>query len=107
MKQHLKHILVLTTAAAAIMLPGARAKADEVDVMRATCADFMSMSSNDQSQLTLWLAGYYAGSAQRPMLDAAKIMAAPAALTAICAKAPQTQLLGAETRAVFLPAPTP
>jgi hypothetical protein len=78
-----------------------------VSTSPATCADFSAMTGNDQSQLVLWLAGYYAGGAQRPLLDVEKVTAAPAELLALCGKTPQLPLVGAETRAVFLPAPTP
>lgn len=80
------------------------ARAEPIDLMRASCADFASMNSNDQGQIALWLAGYYAGAAQRALLDIEKIAAAPAELLAICMKAPQTPLVGAETRGVFIPA---
>lgn len=83
------------------------AHAEGVDLTRATCADFSAMSENDQTQLSLWLAGYFAGSAMRPLLDLEKITAAPAGLTALCSKSPQLPLVGAETRAVFMPAPAP
>jgi hypothetical protein len=83
------------------------ARAEPIDLMRATCADFLAMNGNDQSQISLWLAGYYAGGAQRPLLDIGKIAAAPAALAELCAKTPQTPLVGAETRVVFIPAPAP
>lgn len=83
------------------------AHAEGVDLTRASCADFTAMSENDQTQLSLWLAGYFAGSAMRPLLDLEKITAAPAGLTALCAKSPQLPLVGAETRAVFMPAPAP
>lgn len=83
------------------------AHAEAVDLTRASCADFTAMTENDQTQLSLWLAGYFAGSAMRPLLDLEKITAAPAGLTALCAKSPQLPLVGAETRAVFIPAPAP
>ncbi len=83
------------------------AQAEGIDLTRASCADFTAMSENDQTQLSLWLAGYFAGSAMRPLLDLEKITAAPAGLTALCTKSPQLPLVGAETRAVFMPAPAP
>lgn len=90
-----------------VLSAGHGAKAEALDLMRATCADFMAMSGNDQSQLSLWLAGYYAGGAQRALIDIAKIAAAPAELQAVCTKAPQTPLIGPETRAVFMPPAAP
>ena len=95
-------------AAAALLLGSlSGARAESVDLTRASCADFVAMSENDQTQLSLWLAGYFAGSAMRPLLDLEKITAAPAGLTALCSKSPQLPLVGAETRAVFIPAPAP
>ena len=98
-----------TRTALALMLCAiagtAHAQAQGIDLMRATCADYVGMGSNDQSQLALWLAGYYAGLAQRPTLDLDRITAAPGELAALCAKSPQQALIGAETRAIFLPAP--
>ncbi|HEV7258878.1 MAG TPA: HdeA/HdeB family chaperone [Bosea sp. (in: a-proteobacteria)] len=91
---------------APVGVPGS-AHAEGVDLSRASCADFTAMSENDQTQLSLWLAGYYAGGAMRPLLDLEKITAAPAGLAALCAKSPQLPLVGAETRAVFMPAPAP
>lgn len=77
--------------------------AQPVDLTGATCADFSKMSEDDRNQLALWLAGYYAGGAQRPHLDVSRITAAPGALAELCGKTPQTPLVGAETRAVFMP----
>lgn len=83
------------------------AAAEPLDLSRASCADFVAMSETDRSQLSLWLAGYYAGGAQRPLLDPERIAAAPAALAELCAKSPQMPLVGAETRAAFMPPSTP
>jgi hypothetical protein len=83
------------------------ARSEGLDLTRASCADFAAMNENDQTQLSLWLAGYFAGSAMRPVLDLEKITAAPAGLAALCAKSPQLPLVGAETRGVFMPAPAP
>ena len=98
----------LAVLLAAAMLAAPRdAHAEGVDLSRASCADFTAMSENDQTQLSLWLAGYFAGSAMRPLLDLEKITAAPAGLAALCAKSPQAPLVSAETRALFIPAPAP
>lgn len=82
-------------------------RAEGIDLARASCADFIAMSETDQTQLSLWLAGYFAGSAMRPLLDLEKITAAPAGLVALCSKAPQLPLVGPEARSVFIPAPAP
>lgn len=83
------------------------ARAEPIDLMRATCAEFVGMNGSDRGQIALWLAGYFAGAAQRPMLDVDKITAAPGALAELCAKTPQASLISAETRAVFAAPPAP
>lgn len=104
MPAHVRSVL----AAPLLLVMGLQAaQAQALDLSRASCADFVSMSENDRTQLSLWLAGYFAGSAMRPLLDIEKVTAAPAALAELCAKSPQLALVGAETRAVFIPAPTP
>lgn len=95
----------LLVTASLLLSTGARSEA--LDLTRASCSDFAAMNETDKTQLSLWLAGYFAGSAMRPLLDLDKITAAPAALTELCSKSPQLALVGAETRAVFFPAPTP
>jgi len=107
MVRPLHRIAALATLAGSLLAPAGATHAESIDLTRATCAEFSAMTSNDQSQLVLWLAGYYAGGAQRPLLDVEKVTAAPAELLSLCGKTPQLPLLGAETRAVFLPAPTP
>lgn len=99
--------LAVTALLLASLSAPSSARAQGLDLTRASCADFVAMSENDQTQLSLWLAGYFAGSAMRPLLDLEKITAAPAGLAALCSKSPQLPLVGAETRAVFIPAPAP
>lgn len=100
-------LVTLLLAAPLTLGAASGARAEGVDLTRASCTDFMAMNENDQTQLSLWLAGYFAGSTMRPLLDLEKITAAPAALMALCAKSPQLALVGAETRSVFIPAPSP
>jgi hypothetical protein len=79
--------------------------AETLDLSQASCSDFAAMNEDDRTQLSLWLAGYFAGGAMRPLLDLEKILAAPAALGALCEKTPQAPLIGPEARAVFITAP--
>lgn len=105
MPRPLAYLTVLAALSLPSPLTSGGARAESVDLAQATCADFTGMNGNDQAQLSLWLAGYFAGGAQKPLLDLDKINAAPGALQALCAKSPQLSLLSAETRAVFAPAP--
>ncbi|MFN3673880.1 MAG: HdeA/HdeB family chaperone [Bosea sp. (in: a-proteobacteria)] len=99
-----RRILLLAALCLSVSSP---AFAQQLNLMQATCADYSGMSENDRTQLSLWLAGYFAGGAQRPEIDLSRIAAAPAELVALCAKAPQAPLISAESRAVFMPPPAP
>jgi hypothetical protein len=107
MRAHRRLLLASPILLLAALGPAAGLRAEALDLTRASCSDFIAMNENDRNQLSLWLAGYFAGSAMRPLLDLEKITAAPAALAELCAKSPQFALVGAETRAVFIPAPAP
>lgn len=85
-----------------LLMTALPAMAQTTDLARATCADFLTLQASDQAQLALWLAGYYAGGAQRPTVDPARTAAAPAALLELCTKTPQFPLIGAETRSLFV-----
>lgn len=100
------HRSLLTVLAIAGALSTGSVAAQPLDVTGATCADFVAMAEEDRNQLSLWLAGYYAGLNQRPVLDLDKILAAPAEITALCNKTPQVPLIGPDTRSIFFP-PTP
>lgn len=71
------------------------------DMSNVACANYLTLSPTDQSQLALWMAGYFAGSAQRPVIDRSRTAVAPAALTELCTKSPQIMLIGPETRPLF------
>jgi hypothetical protein len=73
-----------------------------LDLGNATCAQFLSLSRMEKDQIVLWLAGYYAGSAQRPRIDVSLLAGASNALDELCAKAPATSLIGQETRPLLL-----
>lgn len=106
MARHLRSLAMLA-ALTALPLTAGGAPAESLDLTRATCADFITMSGDDQDLLSLWLAGYFAGGAQRPLIDTEKVTAAPAALRTLCEKSPELPLVGAETRAVIMPTQTP
>jgi hypothetical protein len=92
-------------AVMAFLATGGQVMAQATDLARATCTDFLTLSASDQGQLALWLAGYYAGITQRPLVDPARAAAAPATLAELCTKTPQVSLIGEETRALFVLAP--
>jgi hypothetical protein len=91
--------LVLATG---LLSLGTSAMAQTTDISNVTCANFLTLNAADQAQLALWLAGYFAGSAQRPVINRALTGAAPAALLQLCTKMPAILLIGAETRPLFV-----
>ncbi len=62
----------------------------------------MGLSPPDRGQVLLWLHGYYAGAAQRTLLEPDRIAQGGQALQKLCESAPGTALIGAEARAALL-----
>ena len=81
------------------------ASAQTADLARATCAQLMDLPRNDRGQLIVWLHGYYAGAAQRAMLDRTKLEEAFAAVQQLCERNRAMPLIGSEARALFLAEP--
>ncbi len=72
------------------------------DLARSTCGQLMGLSPGDRGQVLLWLHGYYAGAAQRTLLEPDRIAQGGQALQKLCEAAPGTALIGAEARAALL-----
>jgi hypothetical protein len=99
-------------AALLLALAAVPAQAQVADIARASCGDFMALRPGDRGELLIWLHGYYAGSAQRPIVDRAKVDEAIAAMQQACERDPALPLIGVEARAILLgeprqPAPPP
>jgi hypothetical protein len=82
------------------LLPAPPAAA--ADLARATCGQLMDLSPGDRGQVLLWLHGYYAGAAQRTLLEPDRIAQGTQALQKLCEATPATALIGAEARAALL-----
>jgi hypothetical protein len=91
-------VLVLLTALSA----SSAAHAQAADLTRATCAHLMDLPRNDRGQLIVWLHGYYAGAAQRAMLDRAKLEDSLTGLQQLCEGNRALPLIGSEARSVLL-----
>jgi hypothetical protein len=78
------------------------AQARVIDLSKASCAQFTSLAPADKEQIVLWLAGFYAGAAQRASLDTSLLSAARKAMDELCAKTPAAPLIGQETRPLLL-----
>jgi hypothetical protein len=79
--------------------------AQVADLTKATCAQMMDLPRNDRGQLIVWLHGYYAGAAQRAMIDRTKLEETVAAIQQACERNRTMPLVGAEARAIFLGEP--
>jgi hypothetical protein len=67
----------------------------------------MDLPRNDRGQLIVWLHGYYAGAAQRAIIDRTKLDDTVAAIQQACERNRSVPLIGAEARAIFLGEPAP
>ena len=102
----------MRTAAAGLMLVAglagvASASAQVADLTKATCAQLMDLPRNDRGQLIVWLHGYYAGAAQRPIIDRPKLNEAVEGFGQACERNRAMPLIGMEARAIFLGEPLP
>lgn len=97
---------ILALATAAILATGP-APARTIDLARATCAEYAALQDLEKEQILLWLAGYYAGAAQRPSIDTDQLAASTKALAELCAKTPAAPLIGQEVRPLLLAPPAP
>jgi hypothetical protein len=92
----------LTLSFAFLLMASSVALAQNADLSRATCAQIKELAPQDQAQVLFWLHAYYAGAAQRPNLDRAKVQSTIEATQAFCDKNPNSPIIGAEARDVFL-----
>ncbi|MGL4974547.1 MAG: HdeA/HdeB family chaperone [Bosea sp. (in: a-proteobacteria)] len=104
-----KRLLAAIAVASLAATPSniALAQASTSDLTNATCAAFQTLQPKDKEQLTVWLAGFFAGQASRPRINSALMASLPEAMAALCTKTPEAMLIGAEMRALFLPTQAP
>jgi hypothetical protein len=96
-----------------ILAGSSAAEAQMADLARTTCGQLMDLPRNDRGQLIVWLHGYYAGAAQRAVLDRNKLEDAFGAVQQLCERNRAMPLIGSEARSLFLgdapaaPSPSP
>ena len=101
MRQPARRRLPAVLAAVALICGTALVRAQEGnDVSRLTCAQFVQLRQPDREQLLVWLAGFYAGSAQRPVINGRLLTESAGAIDALCRAAPATPLIGDQMRAL-------
>ena len=93
----------LVALAGLALLPG-DAEAQGSDVARLTCGQLLDARAGEPERLLLWLHGYYAGAAQRAVLEPRQAEEAVAAMRQACEGDRALPLIGARARAIFLSA---
>ena len=93
----------LVALAGLALLPG-DGKAQGADVARLTCGQLLDARAPESERLLVWLHGYYAGAAQRPVLDGRQAEEAVAAMRKACEGDRALPLIGPQARAIFLSA---
>jgi hypothetical protein len=84
------------------LTPTAPATAQEGnDVSRLTCAQFVQLRQSDREQLLVWLAGYYAGGAQRPVINGRLLTESAGAIDTLCRTNPAAPMIGDQMRALI------
>jgi hypothetical protein len=76
--------------------------AQTADFSRGTCSQLSEMKGEERNQFLLWLHGYYAGAASRPVLDKGRLEQSINAFNQACEKNPALPLIGIDTRGVML-----
>ena len=89
-------------AAACLVLLPAGARSQTADLTRLTCGQLLDLRGAEPERLLVWLHGYYAGAAQRAILDPRQIEEAVAAMRKACEGSRDLALIGTEARAIFL-----
>jgi hypothetical protein len=92
----------LVFTALSCMILSHKAEAQTADFSRGTCAQLAEMKGEERNQFLLWLHGYYAGAASRPVLDKGRLEQSISAFNQACEKNPSQPLIGIDTRGVML-----
>lgn len=103
MSNPLRFALPVLVSLAMTSAPAMGQSALQSDISRATCAQYQTSGAADRDQVALWLYGFFAGAAQRPVIDVQRFRQGAAGLAALCNRDPGVRLLGQEVRALFLP----
>jgi hypothetical protein len=91
----------LVALAGLALLPG-DAQAQGTDVARLTCGQLLDARGPESERLLVWLHGYYAGAAQRSILDGRQAEEAVAAMRKACEGNRALPLIGPQARTIFL-----
>jgi hypothetical protein len=106
----MRQFIFKTSVVLAILVPSITASlapspvlAQGLDMARMTCSQFQDMRPADRQQIGVWLHGYYAGSANKPMIDTSAYEGSLRTLNEACSKQKTAPLIGDQVRGIFLP----
>jgi hypothetical protein len=80
--------------------PGVLAQAN--DLSRANCGHLVDLPRAEGERLMVWLHGYYAGAAHRPIIEGVQFETAMQQMRELCGRDRTLPLLGAEARSIML-----
>jgi hypothetical protein len=99
-----RNLALFALAASALAGP---ALGQSADLRQASCAQFLDLPPAERGQLGLWLHGFYAGAAQRSILERSKLEDGVKALQEACERNRAMPLIGMEARAILTGEPSP
>lgn len=88
-------------------VPAVSAPSTGIDIARMTCANYNDLRGADREVFLVWLYGYYAGAAQRTLIDKAFFGRAMQAVGDLCEKQRNTPIVGDVMRGLFAPGSQP
>jgi HdeA/HdeB family len=103
--------LALTMIAAPLMLAApiivaplpVLAQSAGTDITRISCGQLTDMQRGEQEQLLTWLYGYYAGAAQKAVIDRGAFLNSAKSVSEFCGKQKSVSLISAQIREIFIP----
>ena len=101
--RHASALLAALAVAGPVMTPAMAQEGN--DVSRLTCAQFLQLRQSDREQLLVWLAGYYAGGAQRPVINGRLLTESAGAIDTLCRNSPAAPMIGDQMRALITGVP--
>ncbi len=80
---------------AALVLPAGAAEAQQVQLSKLKCREFIDLPKETIANITLWLDGYYTDEEDPAVVDFDKMKAKVERLVAICAQNPKMRVMSA------------
>jgi acid stress chaperone HdeB len=89
----MKQYLMGALAVAATLAFAGQVDAAEIDMTKITCKDVEAMDAARTAAVGMWMSGFAAGKANKPMVDTDKMRANAEKIQAACAKNPGASVM--------------